>query len=58
MKSSSNTLTEPYSTVTDCNRNDVLVLKRICQNKPNEIILSFTLSINNIILRKKRGPKK
>ncbi len=46
------------STVTDCNRNDVLVLKRIYQNKPNEIIFSFTLSINNIILRKKRGPKK
>ena len=35
-----------YSTVTDCNRNDVLVLKRIYQNKPNEIILSFTLTVN------------
>ena len=45
------------STVTDLKRNEVLVLKRIIQNKPNEIIISFNLSINKIILRKKRGPK-
>ena len=52
------TLSQFHSTVTDLKRNEVLVLKRIYQNKPNEIIVSFSFSINNIILRKKRGPKK
>ena len=47
-----------YSTVTDYFCNIVEKSENGFQNKDKEIIISFTLSINNIILRKKRGPKK
>ena len=51
-------MVENYSTVTDYFCNIVEKSENGFQNKDKEIIISFTLSINNIILRKKRGSKK
>ncbi len=47
-----------YSTVTDLKRINVFNSKNGINNIDKQITISFTLSINNIILRKKRGPKK
>ncbi len=49
---------ESYSTVTDLKQINVFNSKNGTTQNVKEIIISFTLSINNITLRKKRGPKK
>tara|TARA_B100000963_G_C22496992_1_gene611938 strand:+ start:183 stop:338 length:156 start_codon:yes stop_codon:yes gene_type:complete len=51
-------MVENYSTVTDLKQINLFNSKNGTTKNVKEIIISFTLSINNIILRKKRGSKK
>ena len=51
-------MVENYSTVTNLKQINVFKSKNGINKNVKEIIISFTLSINNIVLRKKRGSKK
>ena len=51
-------MVQNYSTVTDLKQINVFKSKNGITKNVKEIIISFTLSINNIILRKKRDLKK
>ena len=51
-------MVQNYSTVTNLKQINVFKSKNGINKNVKEIIISFTLSINHIILRKKRGSKK